>query len=548
MGMHDEIHPAWTLITGKGPDSLLLEPILRGLAPTFPSVRIEVLDDAAPSLPAPTRRGRLVLDAGYLTAGDVENVRRYLTEASGWELVLLDREGIPCLARELVGPPHVYWWPGPILVEQAMLLLHPPRPRDSAKLPEHALEQAPCAAPSTPRAFQRQRPAGFTDSDDELDAIQAILSAPFDELDKAASDRGSRLEGFDGDIDRDIDRDIDGDIGGHFDGCFDEPEPHRDTEGLDMPAEQIADYDPEREDANMHFPVADPFAAEPDSTWGEHGKPTTQTGSEHPVDLLLRDLPDSATVRLDEALEDDFLQADPLAAPLVDPPMASLADLPKADADWQSMAWYKGQVADLNDLAQRLHLDLFALEEDESLHGHSIAIALREDVARLSQFARTLGFLAAPPAPGHQTFSLATLVQEQLGMLSGLGPDAPRFLFRSGGDALVRSDKILLVSALDAVLQVAGQCAGAHPETVRVECRLEGYFASVSIGFKPGPIADFTPEEVFEPYALRTCLEDIGPNALSAARSIMRSQGGDLCLQVADGHAFRFDLSLPQAT
>ncbi|MCP5023294.1 MAG: hypothetical protein GY930_16180 [bacterium] len=529
--MHDEIYPTWTLITGKGPDSLLLEPILRGLAPTFPSVRIEVLNDAAPSLPAPTRRGRLVLDATCLTAGDVKKVQRYLAEASGWELVLLDREGIPCLARELVGPPHVYWWPGPVLVEQAMRLLHPPRPRDSAKLPEHAPEQVPCAAPSTPPVFQRQRPAGFIDSDDEddeLDAIQAILSAPFEELDKEASDRKPLLEGFGGGIDGGIGR------------CFDQPRPLRDPEALDNPAGQISDYDPEREDANMHFPVADPFAAEPGTTWGEHGKPPPQTGSEHPVDLLLRDQPESTSARLDEAPDDDFLQADPLAV--------SPTDLPKANADWQSMAWYKGQVADLNDLAQRLHLDLFALEEDESLHGHSIAIALREDVARLSQFARTLGFLAAPPAPGHQTFSLATMVQEQLGMLSGLGPDAPRFLFRSGDDALVRSDKILLVSALDAVLQVAGQCAGAHPETVRVECQLEGHSASVSIGFRPGPIADFTPEEVFEPYALRACLEDIGPNALSAARSIMRSQGGDLSLQVADWDAFRFELSLPQAT
>lgn len=544
MGMHDEIHPAWTLITGKGPGSLLLEPLLRGLAPSYPSVRIEVLEDAAPSLPAPTRRGRLVLDAGSLKAGDLEKVRRYLAQASGWELVLLDGEGTPCLARELVGPPHIYWWPGPILVEQAMRLLHPPRPRDSAKLPEHAPEQVACAVKPAPPAFQKQSPLNFTDPDEELGAIQAILSAPFEELDRDVLDLEPLREPLCEPLCEDFKEDL------HEE--FEEPQTHGTLEDLEGPDEQLSDYDPEREDANMHFPVVDPFAAEPDTTWGEHGKPTAQTGSEHPVDLLLRSLAESTTVSLDEALADDFLQSDLLSDPLADPLMDTLTDpltdLSKANAHWQSMAWYKGQVADLNDLAQRLHLDLFALEEDESLHGHSIAIALREDVARLSQFARTLGFLAAPPALGHQTFSLTTLVQEQLGMLTGLGPDAPRFLFRSSGDALVRSDKMLLVSALDAVLQVAGQCAGAHPETVRVECRAEGNSTSVSISFKPGPIADLSPEEVFEPYALRTCLEDIGPNALSAARSIMQSQGGDLSLEIANGEPFRFDLSLPQAT
>ncbi len=507
MGMQHEIHPAWTLILGMGPSTAPLEPLLLGLAPGYGSVRIEILEGPAPALPAPSLRGRLVLDASSLDANNLADVRQYLSAASGWELILLDHDGTPCLARELVGPPHVYWWPGPVTVEQVTQLLHPPRPRDSAKLPEQATEQAPKPTAPVAPALQRQSPLQFTDPDEELGAIQAILSAPLDE----PEDHQLTLRPLRDDGEDPLGQEIFEDLG-------------------------ELEYDPEREDANMHFPVSDPFTTEQTTTWGEHAKPLAQTGSDHPVDLLLRDLTTNPSVSLEEAL------ADELPTPIL--PKERL----NTDSNWQSMDWYKGQVADLNDLAQRLHLDLFALEEDASLQGHSIAIALREDVARLSQFARTLGFLAAPPGQGHQTFSLATLVQEQLGTLTGLGPEAPRFLFRAGEDALVRSDKMLLVSALDAVLQVAGQCAGAHPETVRVECQVQEAFASVSISFEPGPIVEFTAEQVFEPYALRTCLENIGPNALSAARSILRSQGGDLSLDNPASGPFRFSLSLPQAT
>ncbi len=506
MGMHHELHPTWTLILGKGPASPLLEPLLTGMAASHGSVRVEVLDGPIPTLPAPTRRGRLVLSAQALEPGHLQEIERFLTQASGWELVLLDGDGSPCLAHRLVGPAHIYWWPGPLLVEQVGRLFHPPRPRDSAQLAEPGLlPDSPTPVAEIP-ATRRKSPLQFTDPDEELGAIQAILSAPFVDEDEDDWTGDPAPEDFEGILDS-----------SDFD--------------LEASSDDNLDYGAEREDSNMHFPVPDPFAA-PEATWGNGAGRPPQSTSEHPVDVLLKSFGEAPTVSLEEALAEEM-------------PEPMLATQP--ETDWQEMSWYKGQIADLNDLAQRLHLDLFALEEDASLQGHSIAMALREDVARLSQFARTLGYLASPPSQGEQTFSLATLVQEQLGALTGLGPDAPRFLFRGQTQGLVRSDKMLLVSALDALLQVAGQCAGTQSETVRVECLDLEHNAQIRIGFQSGPLADMSADEIFEPYALRSQLADIGPNALSAARSILRGQGGDLLLEKADGAQCAFVLSLPLA-
>ncbi|MDF1836386.1 MAG: hypothetical protein P1V35_00830 [Planctomycetota bacterium] len=503
MGMHHEIHPTWTLILGMGPSSAVLEPLLAGMTSSHGSVRLQVLDGAVPTLPAPTRRGRLVLSAQGLEGSHVALVEQFLAQASGWELVLLDVDGSPCMAQRLVGPAHVYWWPGPLLVEQIGRLFHPPRPRDSAQLAEPNPAPEIGLAPPESVCTRRKSPLQFTDPDEELGAIQAILSAPFVDEEEDAWDAEPSPNGLEESLE-----------------SFDFEE---------FPADE-PNYSSEREEPDMHFPVPDPFAV-PDTAWAQPPSSAPQSTSEHPVDVLTQSLASGPMVRLEEVLAEERAEA----------------LLPRSETDWQRMSWYKGQIADLNDLAQRLHLDLFALEEDVPLQGHPIAMALREDVARLSQFARTLGFLASPPAQGEQTFSLATLVQEQLGALTGLGPDAPRFLFRGQTQAQVRSDKMLLVSALDALLQVAGQCAGSQSETVRVECLDLGEIAQIKIGFRAGPIADLTPEEIFEPYALRPHMADIGPNALSAARSILRGQGGDLQLEVPDSGDCAFLLNLPLA-
>ncbi|MBL4771708.1 MAG: hypothetical protein JKY61_11345, partial [Planctomycetes bacterium] len=256
MGMHHEIQPTWTLILGKGPATSPLEPLLQGLAPANPAVRVEFLEGSAPALPAPSRRGRLVLDAAALGGQDLIHVRQYLAEATGWELILLDRDGVPCLARELVGPCHVYWWPGPTTVEQASRLFHPPRARDTAQLGEPASVPETAAALLETVGARKQSPLQFTDPDEELGAIQAILSAPLEDDEGPDPDwvRAPQEPGLDN---------------------LDDLEPCGEFEPLD-PNEEDAfirdvDYGPEREDANMHFPVGDPFAsptaAQPDNSW-----------------------------------------------------------------------------------------------------------------------------------------------------------------------------------------------------------------------------------------------------------------------------------------
>jgi len=187
-------------------------------------------------------------------------------------------------------------------------------------------------------------------------------------------------------------------------------------------------------------------------------------------------------------------------------------------------SWYRAQVADLADLAQRLSLDVESAADDLP---HSVLADLDRDVTRLTQFARTLGYLAAPPGRGAQVVALATLVEELLGGMAGASNDSPRYLFRGDDDLQVLSDKSLLVPAFDALLQLAAACSSAA-DVVRVAVgEVEGR-AEVRIHFPAGPLADLEPAEVMSPYGLRRVLPEVGAHALAAAGRILQGQGGDL--------------------
>lgn len=209
---------------------------------------------------------------------------------------------------------------------------------------------------------------------------------------------------------------------------------------------------------------------------------------------------------------------------------------PESPDEPELPAFYRDQVADLADIAQRLHLSLEAAG-DEAGAGGKLVERLRADVQRLLQFTRTLSYLVAPPAAGAQTIVLPTLLEELLATVAGVGPDAPRYLYRGGSDLVVRSDKTLLTQAFDAMLQLAGRCSTSH-DVVRVSTRDSGPPSApgeppqveVEISFPAGPLGDLEPEDIVVPYALRGLLPEIGSNALAAARGILRGQGGSLVL------------------
>ncbi|MCB9906802.1 MAG: HAMP domain-containing histidine kinase [Planctomycetes bacterium] len=541
MANPDELQPAWTLILPAGSEWATLRALARGLAPEYPGVRVTVAD-GVPPLPAPTPRGRWVVDAQALLPDALAALREFLEGSSGWELVLLDRTGEPTLARELVGPQHVAWWPGPIRLNQATFLLEPPRLRDVGP---PRLRDEPSAKPAPAPLPMRPSP-GLVDADAELGVIRAILNGGLGSESAHAPAYVPTPSGAHGDplgaptaSRRHIDRHPFEILEGESEP--DEPDEPREPQGVRAAAlEELDDLDDLDKEGWNPFEDDAPLDGESQRTLGD-SKPASATR------------PTAQSTRSDREADTDPFAWEAESTEPTEPTEFHLADpvespQPVATQGGPLPTWYRDQIADLSDLAQRLHLDLFALEEGQGIGSSAYLSPLREDIARLTQFTRTLGFLAAPPGPGHQTFSLPTLVQEQMGALAGLGPEAPRFLFRSQQDVSVRSDKGGLVGALDAILQVAGQCAGPYPQTVRVECSPWQDQGQIAVRFAPGPLAGIPLAEMFTPYRLRESLPSIGPNALGAARSIVQGQGGSLTLEREAENTYAFLLRLPRVS
>ncbi|MDA0947989.1 MAG: hypothetical protein O2799_05690, partial [Planctomycetota bacterium] len=209
-------------------------------------------------------------------------------------------------------------------------------------------------------------------------------------------------------------------------------------------------------------------------------------------------------------------------------------------------AWYRDQVADLADMAQRLDLGLRRTLEASGHEETDAALeSLSHDVLRLGQFTRTLGYLAAPPGANGATLDLSGLAADFLSTLASEDEAGPRFLFRGEPETRVRADKGLLVLVLDALLTVTSLAAG-HAGEVRVAVERETDQAKASIQFPAGPLEDLEPVRWMEPYALHRRLPGVGPNAVAAAASILAGQGGGLELS-AEGALRTFTLRLPLA-
>lgn len=230
------------------------------------------------------------------------------------------------------------------------------------------------------------------------------------------------------------------------------------------------------------------------------------------------------------------------AAPTQAAPEAPARALPTA----MLPAWYRDQVADLADMAQRLDLGLRRTLEASGHEETDAALeSLSHDVLRLGQFTRTLGYLAAPPGANGATLDLSGLAADFLSTLASEDEAGPRFLFRGEPETRVRADKGLLVLVLDALLTVTSLAAG-HGGEVRVAVEREAEQAMASIQFPAGPLEDLEPARWMEPYALHRRLPGVGPNAVAAAASILAGQGGGLELS-AEGALRTFTLRLPLA-
>ncbi len=208
-------------------------------------------------------------------------------------------------------------------------------------------------------------------------------------------------------------------------------------------------------------------------------------------------------------------------------------------------AYFKDQVADLADIAQRIELSLDLVAEADE---RAALAPLEDEVRRLTQFTRTLGYLVAPPGPGSQNIDLSELVEIFLASAVSRAEDAPRCLFRGGGPLAVRSDRALLTQALDAFFFVAQACAESG-EIVRVQTArslLEGRPAGlVTIEFPAGKLSGVAPETILTPYGLRRLLPTLGPNALAAATGILAGQGGRALLERRGEGRLAWRIELP---
>lgn len=258
---------------------------------------------------------------------------------------------------------------------------------------------------------------------------------------------------------------------------------------------------------------------------------------------------DDLLTELDEDdVEEESLLEEPTPSPI----------LPPAAASGGNPSWFKDQIADLADHVQRLELGLErAMEEgqpekDSPLAGGPMGFGKLRDIsdeaARLGQFTRTLGFLAAPPARGDQLFDLRTLLEEQL-RTRAAEQDAPRFLIRIPEVLPIRSDKTLLLQAFDALLFMARSCTPAG-DTMRIEASgqtVDGEpLIGISIRFPRGPLADLETATIQRPYGLKRVLPQLGPNAIAAAQGIFRGQGGEAHLAEDGPQGLEWQISLPR--
>lgn len=190
--------------------------------------------------------------------------------------------------------------------------------------------------------------------------------------------------------------------------------------------------------------------------------------------------------------------------------------------------WWRAQVADLADAAQRVQLSMSALRAVEPSDEHELrdhVDLVDAEVARVVQFARTLGFVAAPPTRGEQVFDLSDTVQLFMAQLASRPGGSPRCQFRALEPVYVRSDRALIGTAFDAFFWLAGACAAAG-DVVRAQVRRERDLAEVRVEFPAGPLAGIDTARILEPYGVRRLLPELGPNALSAASAIVFGQGG----------------------
>lgn len=535
----------WSLIVGPGARIAELKAFL--LPEPCDGARVELADlgELGELLEIHGGSGKLLLSADEIETEDVGLLRHWLRRELGYELVLCGADPSRRPVRALLAEPRARWLHWAPDIDDLRGLMRPP-----ASLAEHAASRGASAhdedegsglepmelTPAPRRAPAQAGSAGSATT--ELERIEAILGAPG--APESASAERSATSTRSGDSTRSA-----------------RARPTREDDAYERAAERARRSTPF---APRDAPAAEPSSADEGDDAQHPGRRVLAPHPRQPPEEIFgraleaqapaREAP-SAPERApapQSAPASPSIAAAPASAAPPERPAARAGSAPR-DGTTLPAPYFRDQVADLADMAQRIELDLAGLRDgvlDSGLDDAALEPALEhltQDVARLLQFTRTLGYLVAPPPSGNQSFDLGELVELFVSTAPAKG-DGPRFLLRKDGPARVTSDRQLLSQALDAFFFVAR--SSARPgEVVRVHLRLAGEAANapgsamteLGIEFPSGALAGLDPARIVEPYALRRTFPELGANALLAASGIVRGQGGEVELaRVGEGH------------
>ena len=497
---------SWTLLLAPGARLEECFPVLEALVERGPEpheVEIERLPEWLDLFCTFPERGRMVVESKSVTSEQADLLRAFLRRHTGWELLLVGGGGDAELVAELAARPGTRWWPGAleprVLTGWLVAPGHEAAPAQPAPAPRSGPERA-VRAPRRPAAAE---PVDLPPV--EEDPTELVPFQP----------ESRRTDGEQAGAPADLDPEDEGAL-----------------------LEQIERILAGGEDAAPVTPAKAPAEGE--------GEAEAEEQQPHPVGLSL-------------AVEEPPLEREQ-PAPVAEPAPSSTPEVvehPTPRRPHPPAPYFGRQVADLADLVQIVDLSL-AVTRRELADGPGAPGRLEEnlhelgsEVARLRQFARTLNFLVAPPALGDQRLDLGPLLEEMLTARRSEG-GSPRYLLRAPDPLPVRSDKLLLTQALDALLFLAHHAAG--PEgTVRVDASTlespeEEQEHRLSIRFPAGRFTGQEPGLLIEPYGIRSELPELGPNALAAACSLLQGQGGSVELRTEQGGAgFEWIVRLPGA-
>ena len=197
-------------------------------------------------------------------------------------------------------------------------------------------------------------------------------------------------------------------------------------------------------------------------------------------------------------------------------------------------------VGPLADLVQRVDLSM-GLYRDTSPDAAQAA----DEVDGLRQMTHMLKRVAAPPGRGAERFDAGELFEERLAAITIQSPREVRFLPRGERGHAVRADRGAVSEALSSLLALARGCTAPSGVVLAPFAPTADGRMRLELEFPAGPLTGLDPAQLIEPGGLAGRVAGIGAADLPAARSLARSQGGELVLAAEPGDRLRATLELP---